>query len=104
MIIFTILIIILISITFIFISLIRRKTLKEKEFLKKQDFISTNKTSLHVTNCCDFNDSSLGMLNKDLITSTGTVINDNCCLLEAINEKDIYDQPKDKVRNNPCLE
>jgi len=38
------------------------------------------------------------MLNKDLINST-SIINDNCCLLEKLNEKDIYDQQKNKVLN-----
>jgi hypothetical protein len=101
LIIFTILIIILIGVTFMFISLIRRKTFKEKKLLNKQDFIVTNKsstkTNLQVTNCYDYNDSSLMMLNKDLGASAVAVMNDNCCLLETIHEKDIYDQQKNKV-------
>jgi hypothetical protein len=90
--------------------------LKEKELLKKQTSISSNsqqisnsstmnlfkssnndkKANLCVTNCYDYNDSSLLMLNKDLIPST-SLINDNCCLLETINETDIYDQQRNKV-------
>jgi hypothetical protein len=69
--------------------------------LNKQDFIVTNKsstkTNLQVTNCYDYNDSSLMMLNKDLGAAAAAVMNDNCCLLETIHEKDIYDQQKDKV-------
>jgi len=38
------------------------------------------------------------MLNKDLINST-SIINDNCCLLDTINEQNIYDQQKNKVFN-----
>jgi hypothetical protein len=38
------------------------------------------------------------MLNKDLRNST-SIINDNCCLLDKINEKNIYDQQKNKVLN-----
>jgi hypothetical protein len=36
------------------------------------------------------------MLNKDLINSP-SIINDNCCLLETMKEKDIYNQQKNKV-------
>ena len=36
------------------------------------------------------------MLNNDLIPST-PIINDNCSLLGTINEKEIYDQHKNKV-------
>jgi hypothetical protein len=101
LIIFSILTIILIGITILFISLIKRKTLKQKELLKKPNIISINnkqKSNLHVTNCYDYNDSSLLMLNKDFINST-SIINDNCSLLETINEKDIFDQQKNKVVN-----
>ncbi|CAF1395310.1 unnamed protein product [Adineta steineri] len=104
------LILILLGITVIFISLIRRKSLKEKELLKTQPSISSNsqqqsnsstinllkpsnKGNLHVTNCFDYNDSTLVMLNKDLITSS-SLLNDNCCLLDTINEHDIYDTQK----------
>ena len=96
LIIFSILTIILIGITFLFVSLIRRKTLKQKEFLKKST-INNSKGNLQVTNCCDYNDSRLMMLKKDLFNSSA-MINDNCCLLETISEKDSYDQSKNKVR------
>ncbi|CAF1211431.1 unnamed protein product [Rotaria sordida] len=103
---FSILIIILLSIIFIFISLIKRKTLKQKDLLKEQDLISLNcqqqqqlnnnkNTNLNITNCFDYNDSSLLMLNKDSITST-SITNDNTCLLDTINEKEIYDQHNKK--------
>lgn len=54
------------------------------------------KTGLHVSTCFDYNDSALLMLNKDLVTST-SLMNDNCCLLDTINEKEIYDQQNNKV-------
>jgi hypothetical protein len=59
----------------------------------KKSTTNNSKGNLHVTNCCDYNDSTLVMLNKDL-----SIINDNCCLLETINEKDNYDQPKNTVK------
>ncbi|CAF3620541.1 unnamed protein product, partial [Rotaria sp. Silwood1] len=105
---FSILIIILFGIIFIFISLIKRKTLKQKELLEQHNSISLNcqqqannnnnnrKANLNVMNCFDYNDSSLLMLNKDLITST-LITNDNSCLLDTINEKEIYDQQNKKV-------
>jgi hypothetical protein len=122
----TVLSIILIGITFIFISLIRRKSLQQKDRLKKQDSLSTSsgtqqqsdsstanlfkpstlnnhekKQSIRVSNCYDYNDlsspSSLLMLNKDTITPT-SLLNDNCCLLEKLNEKEIYDEQRTKVR------
>ncbi|CAF3633821.1 unnamed protein product [Rotaria sp. Silwood1] len=102
---FSILIIILFGIIFIFISLIKRKTLKQKELLEQHNSISLNcqqqannnnrKANLNVMNCFDYNDSSLLMLNKDLITST-LITNDNSCLLDTINEKEIYDQQNKK--------
>ncbi|CAF1574479.1 unnamed protein product, partial [Adineta ricciae] len=112
LIVFALLILILLGITFIFISLIRRKTLKEKKLLKKQASISSNsqqqsnsstinllkpstKGNLQVTNCFDYNDSSLLILNKDLLSTT-PIINDSCCLLDTINEHDIYDSQKSK--------
>ncbi|CAF0989336.1 unnamed protein product [Adineta ricciae] len=112
LIVFALLILILLGITFIFISLIRRKTLKEKKLLKKQNAISSNsqqqsnsstinllkpstKGNLQVTNCFDYNDSSLLILNKDLLSTT-PIINDSCCLLDTINEHDIYDSQKSK--------
>ncbi|CAF5058604.1 unnamed protein product, partial [Rotaria sp. Silwood1] len=81
-----------------------RKIIKQKELLKQQDSISSNcqqqsnnstnnslkspnnnkKGNLQVTNCFDYNDSSLLMLNKDLITPA-SVNNDKCCLLGTIN-------------------
>lgn len=102
--IFSILTIILIAITLLFVSLIRRKTFREKkELLNKENsnmMMMNNhlgpKTNLRVTNCCDFNDASLLMLNKDLFNA-GTISNDHCCLLETISEKDIYDQQKNQV-------
>jgi hypothetical protein len=115
LIVFSMLILVLLGITFIFISLIRRRTLRERELLKRQPSISSNsqqqsnnstihlfkppnKTNLNVTNCYDYNDSSLLMINKDLIPTT-QINNDHCCLLETINEQDIYDQQKNKVLN-----
>ncbi|UJR08141.1 hypothetical protein I4U23_012417 [Adineta vaga] len=112
LIVFVLLILILIGITFIFISLIRRKTLKEKKLLKKQNSISSNsqqqsnsstinllkpsmKGNLQVTNCLDYNDSSLLMLGKDILSTT-PIINDSCCLLDTINEHDIYDSQKSR--------
>jgi len=121
----TVLSIILIGITFIFISLIKRKSFQEKEFLKPKDSLSTSstlqqqsdsstinlfkpstlnnnekKTNLRVSNCYDYNDlsspSSLLMLNKDAITPT-SLINDNCCLLDKLNEKELYDEQRTKV-------
>jgi hypothetical protein len=103
--IFSILTIILIGITVLFVSLIRRKTLKQKESLKKSNIISTTnnpKGNLHVTNCCDYNDSTLLMLNKDLFNSSA-IINDNCCLLETPSEKDSYDQLKNKMTYSSWL-
>lgn len=88
LIIFSILTIILIGITLLFVSLIRRKAFREK---KKEMINTIPKTNLHVTNCCDLNDASLLMLNKELF-NTGHILNDNCCLLETISEKDNYDQ------------
>ena len=120
LIVFALLILILLGITFIFISLIRRKTLKEKKLLKKQISISSNsqqqsnsstinllkpstKGNLQVTNCFDYNDSSLLILNKDLLSTT-PIINDSCCLLDTINEHDIYDSQKSKVNfSSMCL-
>ena len=120
----TVLSIILIGITFIFISLIRRKSMQQKEFLKKQDSLSTTSTlqqnpssdsstmnlyksahekkgSLRVSNCYDYKDlssspSSLLILNKDSITPT-SIVNDNCCLLEKLNEKERYGEQRTKV-------
>ena len=120
----TVLSIILIGITFIFISLIRRKSMQQKEFLKKQDSLSTSsnlqqqqssdsstmnlfksahekKGSLRVSNCYDYKDlssspASLLILNKDSITPT-SLVNDNCCLLEKLNEKELYDEQRTKV-------
>ena len=92
LIIFSILTIILIAITLLFVSLIRRKTFQEK----KEIVNTIPKTNLHVTNCCDLNDSSLLILNKDLFNG-GNLLNDNCCLLETISEKEIYDQQKNQV-------
>ncbi|CAF1404208.1 unnamed protein product [Rotaria magnacalcarata] len=123
LIIFVILTAILIGITFIFISLIRRRTFKQKELLTQHDSISSRcqqqsnnsmvhslkpsnhnnrKGNLHVTNCFDYNDSALFMLNKDLITPA-SVANDKCCLLETINEKEIYDQQKNKAYSSWVL-
>lgn len=113
MIVFAMLILILLGITFIFISLISRRTTREKKLLKKQNSISSNsqqpsssstinllkplgKAGLQVTNCSDYTDSSLLMLNKELITAT-PIITDSCCLLDTINEHDIYDSHKNKV-------
>lgn len=90
--IFSILTIILIAITLLFVSLIRRKAFREKKEMINQH----SKTNLHVTNCCDLKDSSLLMLNKDLFNA-GNLLNDNCCLLETISEKEIYDQQKNQV-------
>ena len=120
----TILSIILIGITFIFISLIRRKSLQQKELLKKQDSLSTSsgfqpptdsstanlfkptinindkRQSLRVSNCYEYNEitspSSLLMLNKEPI-NPGSFANDNSCLLEKLNEKEIYDEHRSKV-------
>ncbi|CAF3058645.1 unnamed protein product [Rotaria sp. Silwood2] len=108
---FSILTIILFSIIFIFISLIKRKTLKQKDLLKQQDSISLNcqqqsnnnrKANLNVTNYFDYNDSSLLMLNKDLIAST-PITNDNSCLLDTIHEKEIYDQQDKKTYSSWIL-
>lgn len=120
----TVLSIILIGITFIFISLIRRKSMQQKEFLKKQDSLSTTSTlqqnsssdsstmnlfksahekkaNLRVSNCYDYKDlssspASLLILNKDSITPT-SLVNDNCCLLEKLNEKELYGEQRTKV-------
>ena len=57
--------------------------------------------SLRVSNCYDYNDlsssPSLLMLNKDSMLPT-SVLNDNCCLLEKLNEKEIYDEQRSKVK------
>ncbi len=128
----TVLSIILIGITFIFISLIRRKSMQQKDFLKKQDSLSTSSTlqqqsdsstmnlfkpstlnhtndkkgNLRVSNCYDYKDSSspssLLMLNKDSITPT-SLLNDNCCLLEKLNEKDLYDEQRTKAYSSWVL-
>lgn len=123
----TVLSVILIGITFIFISLIRRKSLQQKEKLKKKDSISNSSTlqtpsdssttnlykptstiqidkrqNLRVSNCYDYNEittpTSLLMLNKDSHSTTPS-ITDNCCLLDKINEKEIYDDQRTKVKN-----
>ena len=107
LIIFSILTIILIAITLLFVSLIRRKTFREKKELLNREKSKTMimmmnnqapKTNLRVTNCCDFNDASLLMLNKDLFNAS-TITNDHCCLLETISEKEIYDHQKNQVGN-----
>ncbi|UJR38161.1 hypothetical protein I4U23_030838 [Adineta vaga] len=127
----TVLSIILIGITFIFISLIRRKSLQQKELLKKQDSLSTSsalqqqsdsstinlfkspninpndkRQSLRVSNCYEYNDisssPSLLMLNKDSILPT-SIMNDNCCLLEKLSEKEIYDEQRNKTYSSWVL-
>ncbi len=123
----TVLSIILIGITFIFISLIRRKSLQQKDLLKKQDSLSTSsglpqqsdsstinlfkpptlnnndkRQNLRVSNCYEYTDlsssPSLLILNKDSIIPT-SIANDNCCLLDKLNEKELYDEQRTKVRN-----
>ena len=125
-IIITVLSIVLIGITFIFISLIRRKSFQQKEFLKKQNSLSTSsdlqtqsdcsamnlfkssplnndgkRQNLRISNRYDYNGlsspSSLLILNNDSTNPT-SLINDNCCLLEKLNEKDLYDEQRTKVR------
>ena len=54
------------------------------------------KSNLRVTNCYDYNDTSLLMLSKDFLASTA-LNNDNVSLLEAMNEKELYDQKRNKV-------
>lgn len=58
------------------------------------------KNSLRVSNCYDYNDlsspTSLLMLNKNSMTPT-SLMTDNCCLLEKLSEKDIYDDQRSKV-------
>ncbi|CAF3758169.1 unnamed protein product [Adineta steineri] len=129
----TVLSIILIGITFIFISLIRRKSLQQKELLKKQDSLSTSSTlqqqqqsdsstinlfksstlnsndkrqSLRVSNCYEYNDlsssPSLLMLTKESILPTSHM-NDNCCLLEKLNEKELYDEQRNKTYSSWML-
>ncbi|CAF3171824.1 unnamed protein product [Rotaria socialis] len=123
-IIITVLSIILIGITFIFISLIRRKSFQQKDLLKTQDSVSTSSVlqqqsdsstanlfkpstinnndkrhKLRVSNCYEYGEisspSSLLMLNKGSITPT-SLINDNCHLLEKLNEKQLYDEQRTK--------
>jgi hypothetical protein len=123
----TVLSIVLIGITFIFISLIRRRTTQQKEQLKKQDSISTSsglqpssdsstinlfkptnnnthdkRPNLRVSNCYEYNEitspSSLLILNKDSMTS-GALTNDNCCLLDKLNDKELFDEQRHKVRS-----
>lgn len=117
--------VILIGITFIFISLIRRKSFQQKELLKKQDSLSTSsalqqqsdcstmtlfkpstlnnndkRQNLRVSNCYEYGDlsspSSVLRLNKGSITPT-SLINDNCRLLDRLNEKELYDEQRTKV-------
>lgn len=120
----TVLSIILVGITFIFISLIRRKSIQQKDFMKKQDSISTSSShpppsdsstmnlfkptlnshekrqSLRVSNCYEYNEitspSSLLMLNKESV-GQNSCSNDNSCLLETMTDKDIYDEQRNKV-------
>ncbi|CAF1072693.1 unnamed protein product [Rotaria sp. Silwood1] len=124
--------IILIGITFIFISLIKRKSFQQKELLKKQDSLSTSsglqqqsdsstinlfksstsnnnndkRQNLRVSNCYEYGDisspSSLLMLNKGSITPT-SIINDNCRLLEKLNEKELYDEQRTKAYSSWVL-
>lgn len=58
------------------------------------------KGSLCVSNCYDYNDvsspASLLMLNKDSVTPT-SLLNDNCCLLEKLNEKESFEDQRAKV-------
>ena len=125
----TVLSIILIGITFLFISLIKRKSFQQKEALKNQDSSSTSSSglqppsdsstmnlfksstlnshdkrqNLRVSNCYDYNElsspSSLLMLTKDSVTPT-SLINDDCCLLDKLNEKELYDEQRNKVRSS----
>lgn len=116
----------MIGITFTFISLIRRKSYQQKDLLKAQDSLSTSSAlqppsdsstltlfkpstlnnndkrhTLRVSNCYDYSEisspSSLLMLNKGSITPT-SLVNDNCRLLDKLNEKELYDEQRTKVR------
>jgi len=86
LILFCILTIILIGITFLFISLIKRRDLAKVQLTNSS---STNNT-LHVANCYDYN---------DLRTST-SIMNDNCSLLETIHEKEITNDQQQNTKVN----
>jgi hypothetical protein len=64
------------------------------------------KANLRVSNCYDYKDlsspSSLLMLNKESITPT-SLINDNCCLLDKLNEKELYDEQRTKAYSSWVL-
>lgn len=63
---------------------------------------SDTRNSLRVTNCYDYNDTSLLMFNKDLMASTSPM-NDHASLLEARSEKEHYDQQRNQVTTIPSI-
>ena len=97
---------ILIGIACLFMSLLKCKTWRNKGLLKPAESISSTsqhmadsstlnlykpatnekKSNLRVINCYDYNDASL--------------VNDNSSLLNTMNEKEIYDQQRNKVLMN----
>lgn len=99
--------VILIGIACLFMSLLKCQTWTNKDLVKTPQSSTPpsssstieRKSQLRVTNCYDYTDTSLLMLSKDLLPSK----DDNASLLDAMNEKELYDQKRNKVERSALI-